>query len=168
MFVEVTREKSIGGLFRSTILKKLKRVKKEDGWKNIPEKSSTTIIGERISCRYSMSTIWIFGGIENKKDVFRGKHCMEKPKIKLVTFEKKKLISLKSQEYVSYLNQTSCHICKKKFEDNYTAEKNYRNIKSHCHFTGKCRLDANSICNLKYNAPKGILAFFNNGLKYYY
>ena len=112
MFVEVSREKSIGGFFRSTILKKLKRVKKEDGWKNIPEKSSTTIIGERISCRYSMSTIWIFGGIENKQDVFRGKHCLEKPKFKLVTFEKKTLISLKSQEYVSYLNQTSCHICK--------------------------------------------------------
>ena len=38
---------------------------------NNPENSSTTKIGEHITCGYSMSTIWAFDNIENK-------HIMEK------------------------------------------------------------------------------------------
>ena len=41
--------------------------KKIDGCENNPENSSTTKIGEHIPCRYSMSTIWGFDQICNKK-----------------------------------------------------------------------------------------------------
>ena len=32
--------------------------------------------------------------------------------------------------------------------------KMYRKVKDHCHYTGKYREDAYSICNLKQSAPK--------------
>ena len=41
-------------------------IKKADGWANDSEKSLTTKICEHIRCRYSMSTTWSFGNIENK------------------------------------------------------------------------------------------------------
>ena len=40
-----------------------------DGWKNNPERLSTTKVGEHVSCVYSISTIWKFDRIENKYDV---------------------------------------------------------------------------------------------------
>ena len=40
-----------------------------DGWKNNPERLSTTKVGEHVSCGYSISTIWKFDRIENKYDV---------------------------------------------------------------------------------------------------
>ena len=41
-------------------------IEKIDGCANNQENSSTTKIGEHISCGYSMSSIWTFGHIENK------------------------------------------------------------------------------------------------------
>ena len=42
------------------------------------EKSSTTKVSGHIPCGYSMSTMWTFGGIENKHDVYRDEDCMRK------------------------------------------------------------------------------------------
>ena len=41
-------------------------IRKIDVCVNNPENSSTTKIGEHISCGYSMSTIWGFDHIEDK------------------------------------------------------------------------------------------------------
>ena len=46
--------------------------------KNNPENSSATTVSEYIPAGFSMSTISSFRGIENKRDVYRGKDCMEK------------------------------------------------------------------------------------------
>ena len=77
-------------------------------------------VAEHIPCRYSISMIWAFGGIDNKHDVYRGEDCMKKfreslrePTMKKIEFEKKKRIPLTSKEYESCLNQTNCHSCKK-------------------------------------------------------
>ena len=43
--------------------------KKTDNCKNNPEKPSTIKIGEKIHCRYSMTTIWAFDNIENKNSL---------------------------------------------------------------------------------------------------
>ena len=45
--------------------------------KNNPESSSTTTVSEYIPAGFSMSTISSFRGIENKRDVYRGKDSME-------------------------------------------------------------------------------------------
>ena len=41
-----------------------------DNCKSNQEKSPTTKIGESIPCRYSTSTIWTFGNIENKHSFY--------------------------------------------------------------------------------------------------
>ena len=50
----------------------------------------------------------------------------------------------------------------KKFEDKYTNDKKYCKVGGHCHYSGKYRGVAHSICNLKYNIPKEILVVFHN------
>ena len=45
---------------------------------NNPEKSSTTKIVEHIPCEYSMSAIWGFYHIENKRTLYCGKDCIKK------------------------------------------------------------------------------------------
>ena len=41
------------------------------------------------------------------------------------------------KEYELYVNHINCHICKKKFEDKCTNDKNYCRVKGHWHYTGK-------------------------------
>ena len=39
--------------------------------------------------------------------------------------------------------------------------KKYRKVRDHCHYTGKCRGAAHTICNLKYSVPKKVpIAFY--------
>ena len=64
-----------------------------------------------------------------------------------------------------------CYICKKEFstdEDDKDALKLYHKIKDHCHYTGKFRGAAHSICNLRYKTPKEIPVVFHNGSTYDY
>ena len=134
--------------------------------KNYPQKKYLNIVVEHIPCGYSMSTIWTFDGIENNYDVNRGKYCMKKfckclteHAMQIINFEKKKIIPLTNGEYKLYLSQVNCHIYKQKFGDKYTNDKKYCIVTDHCHYTGKYRSAANSICNLKYNISK-FLCFF--------
>ena len=45
---------------------------------------------------------------------------------------------------------------------------NYRKVRDHCHYTGKYRGAAHSICNLKFNVPLEISVTFHNGSNYDY
>ena len=83
-------------------------------------------------------------------------------------FEKKKIIILTRKKNLLYLNQTNCHICKKKFEDKYINDENYCKVRDNCQFTAKYSGAAHSICNLKYSIPKEIPMFFHNGPNYDY
>ena len=53
-------------------------IKKRYGCENNPEKSSSTKIGEHISCGYSMPIIWRFGLLGYKHTLYRWKDCMKK------------------------------------------------------------------------------------------
>ena len=44
----------------------------------------------------------------------------------------------------------------------------YKKVRDHCHFTGKFRGAAYSICNLYYKVPREIPVKINNGSKYDY
>ena len=117
-----------------------------------------------------MSTIWTTDGVENKHDVYRGKGCMKKfceslkePTIKIINFEKKKVIPLTNEERESYRNQTNFPFANKKFEVKYTNDKKYRKVRDHCHYGGE-----HNICNLKYSIPKEIPVVCHNGLNYDY
>ena len=53
-------------------------IKKVNGCKNNPEKSSTRKISEHIPCGYSISTIWTLDGVENEHNVYRCKDWIKK------------------------------------------------------------------------------------------
>ena len=38
----------------------------------------------------------------------------------------------------------------------FAKDQNYQKVRDHCHYTGKCRGAAHSICNLKFNVPNEI------------
>ena len=47
-------------------------------------------------------------------------------------------------------------------------DKKYRRVRDHCHYAGKYRGVAHSICNLKYTIPKEISVLFHNRPNYDY
>ena len=65
---------------------------------------------------------------------------------------------------------THCFICGDKFKNSYKNEKEaekYKKVRDHCHFTGKYRGCAHSICNLNYcNKYFKIPVFFHNMKNY--
>ena len=69
-----------------------------------------------------MSTILLFGSIENKYDVYVEKDCMKtfrKPSrehaLAIINFLKMKLLTNEQQK--SYQNAKLCYICKERFQD---------------------------------------------------
>ena len=53
-------------------------IEKINGYKNNPENSFTTKVGEHILSDFSMPTVSLFKSRENKHDVYRGKDCIKK------------------------------------------------------------------------------------------
>ena len=84
---------------------------------------------------------------------------------KIINYEKKKMISLTTEEKIYHDKQNICYICKKEFNNNN--KKNYK-VRDHCHYTGKYRGAAHNICNLSYKVPKEIPIVFHNGSIYDY
>ena len=65
--------------------------------------------------------------------------------------KKKEVIPLTDEENEFYEEQKVCNTCKKGFSiDN---DKKYHKVRDHCHYTGKYRGAAHSICNLRYKTP---------------
>ena len=64
--------------------------------------------------------------------------------------------------------ENNCYICEEKIENNSGKDKKYLNVTDHCHCTGKHRVAAHSICNLKYSVPKEYSIVFHNESCYDY
>ena len=104
------------------------------------KESSTTKISEYIPCGYPMSTIWGFDHIEDKHTLYRGKDCMKKFCFSLreesenaIDFEKRKMFSLTKGELKSHLDGKVYYIRQKKILKKFADNKNYRNVRKHCH-----------------------------------
>ena len=78
--------------------------------------------------------------------------------------KKKEMIPLTNEEKESYEKQKVCYICEKKFN----TDKKYWKVRDHCHYTGKFRGVAHSICNLRYKTPREIPVVLHNGSTYDY
>ena len=80
-------------------------------------------------------------------------------------------MSWTDKENESYKEQKICHIYKKKFSDDKNEKSKFKlhhKVKDHCHYTGKSRGAAHSICNFSYNVPKTIPVVIHNGSTYDY
>ena len=87
---------------------------------------------------------------------------------KIINHEKKKTIPLTDEEKEMHENQKICCICEKEFcmNENKKEFKRMQKVRDHCHYTGKYRGAAHSICNLNYKIPKEIPVVFHNGSAY--
>ena len=63
------------------------------------------------------------------------------------------MMPLTDKENKSYEKQKVCYICKKEFNTDEN-DKLYHKVRHHCHYTGKFKEAAHSICNLEYKTPK--------------
>ena len=91
--------------------------------------------------------------------------------MKIINYKKKKEIILTNEEKEHYENQKICYICEKEFctdENDKNTFKLYCKVRDHCHYTGKFRGLAHSICNLRFKIPKEIPIVFHNGSTYDY
>ena len=77
------------------------------------------------------------------------------------------MILLTDEENNSYEKQKVCYICKKGFSTDDNNKKYYK-VRDHCHYTGKFRVAAHKICNLRYKTPKAIPISFHIGSAYDY
>ena len=144
-------------------------LEKMSACQNDPNKSSTTKINKHTPSGYSIFTNCSFDESKNKISYYRGDDCMKKfckdlreYSTKIINYEKKKMISLTTEEKIHYNKQKVCYICKKEFDDNDNNKKQQK-IRDHCHYTGKYRGAAHNICNLRYKIPKEIPVVFHNG-----
>ena len=137
---------------------------------NNPNESSTIEINKHTPSGYSIFTHCSSDQTKNKLNHYKRKDCMKKfckdlrkHPIKIINYEKKKMISLTTKEKIFHNKQKACYICKKEF--NINDKKNYK-VRDHCHYTGKYRGAAHNICNLRYKVPKEIPIVFHNGTTY--
>ena len=84
---------------------------------------------------------------------------------KIINYEKKKMISLTTEEKAHYNKQKVCYICNKEFDNN---DKKQQKVRDHCHYKGKYGGAAHNICNLRYKVPKEIPVVLHNGSTYDY
>ena len=58
------------------------------------------------------------------------------------------------------MSKNVCYICKKGFSTDDDGNKKFSKVRHHCHYTGKYRGAAHSICNLRYKTRKKIPVYF--------
>ena len=127
---------------------------------------------------YSLITCCKFDKSENERKYYRGRDCMKmfcndlkEQKMRTINYEQKPMITLTNEENESYENQQIYHICEREFctnKDNKEEFKKMQKVRDHCHYTGKYRRAAHSICNLRYKIKKEIPVLFHNGSTYDY
>ena len=145
---------------------------------NNPDKSHTEKKAVHKPSGYCLVTCCSFDKSENEKKYYRGKDCMKMfckdlkdQAMKIINYEKKEMIPLTNEEKEIRENQNICHICEKEFctdENNKKEFKKMQKVRDHCHYTGKYRGAAHSICNLRYKISKKIPVVFHNGSTYDY
>ena len=151
---------------------------KQKSCQNNPNESYTERKAKHEPSGYALILISLFDSKENKHNVYRGRDCIKRfcsdlkeLRTKIINYEEKEMIPLTDDENRSYEKQKECHICQKGFSYDKNEEKKfklYQKVRDHCHYTGKFRGAAHSICNLRYKVPQEIPVKIHNGSKYDY
>ena len=88
---------------------------------NNPEKSYTEKKAKHIPSGYAWCTTCSFDATKNKRNFYRGEHCIERFCKNIrelaveINCEEKEMILLNDKENKSHEKQKICHICKKSF-----------------------------------------------------
>ena len=86
----------------------------------------------------------------------------------MINTQEKALIPLTSDEQAEHERSKFYHICNEKFNTNKKNKyyNNYKKVTDYCHYTGKYRGAAHSICNLIYREQREIPVVLHNGSNY--
>ena len=76
----------------------------------------------------------------------------------LLSLPNKKMFPLTKEEWKTFREAAVCWLCRKEFREGG----NLRKVRDHCHFSGKFRGAAHSLCNFKFQRPKFTPVFFHN------
>ena len=84
--------------------------------------------------------------------------------IKIIANIPAKKMIFGEKEKARFNEETECWICKGEFDDtpNENGYKKNKKVRDHCHFTGRYRGAAHSLCNLNYKKPNFIPVVFHN------
>ena len=92
--------------------------------------------------------------------------------MEIINYKEEEMLPLTDEEIKCYKWEKVYHICKNSFVTMKVKKKNefklFQKVRDHCHYKGKFREAAHSICNLRYKIPKEILIVFHHGLTYDY
>ena len=111
--------------------------------------------------------------MEKSTDLHRGKDAIKdwckslKNQVeKAIKYKQKDMEPLTSEQRKSHKAAKKCFICQKCFKKEDKEDFKMRKVRDHCHYTGKYRGAAHSICNLKYRIPSFIPVVLHNRSKY--
>ena len=78
------------------------------------------------------------------------------------------MIPLIDDDKFKYKESKQCYLCGQSFNTNKQSKyyMNYKEVRDHCHYTGKYRGDAHSLCNLRYQEERDIPVIIHNGSNY--
>ena len=120
----------------------------------------------------SLDLVCSFDLKQNKHSVYRGKDCIKRfcsdLKVlgkKVINYEQKELTPLTDNKNKYYEEQKEYYICKKDFcgyKNQKMKFKLCKTVRDDCHYTGKFRGPAHSICNLNYKVPQEIPVKIHN------
>ena len=129
-----------------------------------PRKSSTCGVNVHTPSGWCAYSKFAYGKVTNPLKEYRGKDCVSKFYEHIIaeaqclydSFPEKPMEPLTKSQLKAYNHVTKCHICFKLFR-----EWN-RNVRDHCHYSGKYKEAAHSLCNLQYKIPSYIPVVFHN------
>ena len=131
---------------------------------NNPRKPSTCGVNIHTPSGWCAYSKFAYGKVTNLLKEYRGKDCVSKFCQHIIaearhlydSFPEKPMEPLTKAQLKEYKHVTECHICFKTFREGN------RKVRDHCHYNGKYRGAAHSLCNLQYKIPSYIPVVFHN------
>ena len=130
---------------------------KQQSCQNNPNKSYTERQAIHEPCGYALSLICSFDKTKNKHNFYRKRDYIKRffsdlkeLGTKTVNYEEKEILPLIDNENKFYEEEKECYICQKEFCYDKNEKKKFRiyqKVGDHCHYTGKFRGAAQSICS---------------------
>ena len=146
---------------------------KHDTCTNNINKSWSTDKNTHIPTGYTINKVNEFK--DNYHIYYRGKDCVTKLSKDLINIgkeilneEKKPMIPLTDDEKIKHKGSKRSYLCDQSFNINKESKyyMNYKKVRDHCHYTGKYRGAAHSICNLRYQEQRDIPVIIHSGSNY--